>query len=60
MEKNFKWLFEITKEKSNLTLQIMMDIDGAALGTVNNDELLRLLEYSVCFDHITPPMKQYA
>ena len=53
-----KLSFYVTKERSNLTLQIMMDIDGAALGTVDNNELLQLLECPVCLDHITPPMKQ--
>ena len=57
-EENLKQSIYVTKERSNLTLQIMMDIDGAALGTVDNNELLQLLECPVCLDHITPPMKQ--
>ncbi len=39
-------------------MNILSEPDAAALGTVNNEELLQLLECPVCLDHITPPIKQ--
>ena len=39
-------------------MNIYNDADGVQLGTVNNEEVLQLLECPVCLDHITPPMKQ--
>ena len=39
-------------------MNIFTEADGLALGTVNNEEVLQLLECPVCLDHITPPMKQ--
>jgi len=39
-------------------MNIYNDADGVELGTVNNEEVLQLLECPVCLDHITPPMKQ--
>lgn len=36
----------------------MMEVAELNLGTVENEEVLTLLECPVCLDHITPPIKQ--
>ena len=56
--KNISWQVLSFIYRCPSKMNIFTEADGLALGTVNNEEVLQLLECPVCLDHITPPMKQ--